>query len=436
MSEWAYTRIRDLLETSYAGDWGTTPLPGNARILRATDIDSDGRINGQGALRQISPATIQAKRLQSGDIMLEASGGSPEKPVGRVAFFFGEERATPFLTSNFYKTLRPSKNTNARFLHWALLRFYRQPEILQFQQQTTGIINLKFQDYLDASIYTPRSVKEQRLIARILDTLDTQIQQTEALIAKLKKVKEGLLHDLLTRGIDENGRLRPRYEQAPELYKESPLGLIPREWIPSSGVEACKEIVVGIVIKPTQYYRASGVPILRSANVRENYLSLDNLIHMSPQDHKAMSKSAVKPGDVLTVRTGYPGTSCVVDGSIEQANCVDIIISRTGEGLDPNFWSLWINSDFGKGHVLKSQGGLAQQHFNVGDLKKIQLPIPTMTEQLKIVRSWKALQKQVQQETTQLAKLQAQKHGLMDDLLTGRVRVTPLLEQAQEAIPA
>ena len=278
--------------------------------------------------------------------------------------------------------------------------------------------------------------QEAAVLETILDTLDTQIQQTEALIAKLKKVKEGLLHDLLTRGIDENGRLRPRYEQAPELYKESPLGLIPREWIPSSGVEACKEIVVGIVIKPTQYYRASGVPILRSANVRENYLSLDNLIHMSPQDHKAMSKSAVKPGDVLTVRTGYPGTSCVVDGSIEQANCVDIIISRTGEGLDPNFWSLWINSDFGKGHVLKSQGGLAQQHFNVGDLKKIQLPIPTMTEQLKIVRSWKALQKQVQQETTQLAKLQAQKHGLMDDLLTGRVRVTPLLEQAQEAIPA
>jgi len=278
--------------------------------------------------------------------------------------------------------------------------------------------------------------QEAAVLETILDTLDTQIQKTEALIAKLEKVKEGLLHDLLTRGIDENGRLRPRYEQAPELYKESPLGLIPREWIPSSGVEACKEIVVGIVIKPTQYYRASGVPILRSANVRENYLSLDNLIHMSPQDHKAMSKSAVKPGDVLTVRTGYPGTSCVVDGSIEQANCVDIIISRTGEGLDPNFWSLWINSDFGKGHVLKSQGGLAQQHFNVGDLKKIQLPIPTMTEQLKIVRSWKALQKQVQQETTQLAKLQAQKHGLMDDLLTGRVRVTPLLEQAQEAIPA
>lgn len=273
--------------------------------------------------------------------------------------------------------------------------------------------------------------EEAKVLETVLDTLDTQIQTTEALIAKLEKVKEGLLHDLLTRGIDEDGRLRRSPEQAPELYKESPLGLIPREWVPSSGAQACKEIVVGIVIKPTQYYRASGVPILRSANVRENRLSLDNLMYMSQQDHKAMSKSSVNPGDVLTVRTGYPGTSCVVDGSLEEANCVDIIISRVGEGLDPNFWALWINSDFGKGHVLKSQGGLAQQHFNVGDLKKIQLPIPAMPEQLKIVGTWGALQEQIQKESTRLEKLQLQKTGLMDDLLTGRVRVTPLLDQAQ-----
>ena len=273
--------------------------------------------------------------------------------------------------------------------------------------------------------------EEAKVLETVLDTLDTQIQTTEALIAKLEKVKEGLLHDLLTRGIDESGRLRSSPAQAPELYKESPLGLIPREWVPSSGAQACKEIVVGIVIKPTQYYRASGVPILRSANVRENRLSLDNLMYMSQQDHKAMSKSSVNPGDVLTVRTGYPGTSCVVDGSLEEANCVDIIISRVGEGLDPNFWALWINSDFGKGHVLKSQGGLAQQHFNVGDLKKIQLPIPAMPEQLKIVGTWGALQEQIQKESTRLEKLQLQKTGLMDDLLTGRVRVTPLLDQAQ-----
>lgn len=71
---------------------------------------------------------------------------------------------------------------------------------------------------------------DQAKIAEILDTLDTAIHETEAIIAKLKAVKQGLLHDLLTRGIDANGELRPPQSEAPHLYKPSPLGLIPKEW--------------------------------------------------------------------------------------------------------------------------------------------------------------------------------------------------------------
>ncbi len=70
----------------------------------------------------------------------------------------------------------------------------------------------------------------------VLDTLDTAIHETEAIIAKLKAVKQGLLHDLLTRGIDANGELRPPQAEAPHLYKQSPLGWIPKEWETSSVV--------------------------------------------------------------------------------------------------------------------------------------------------------------------------------------------------------
>jgi len=71
---------------------------------------------------------------------------------------------------------------------------------------------------------------EQKKIAQVFDTLDTAIHETEAIIGKLKAVKQGLLHDLLTRGIDANGELRPPQSEAPHLYKESPLGWISREW--------------------------------------------------------------------------------------------------------------------------------------------------------------------------------------------------------------
>ena len=73
-------------------------------------------------------------------------------------------------------------------------------------------------------------IEEQRAIAALRATLDTTLRQTEAIIEKLKQIKQGLLHDLLKRGIDANGELRPPQSQAPHLYKDSPLGWIPRDW--------------------------------------------------------------------------------------------------------------------------------------------------------------------------------------------------------------
>jgi len=71
---------------------------------------------------------------------------------------------------------------------------------------------------------------EQVRIAAILDTLDKVIRRTEQVIAKLQRVTQGLLHDLMTRGLDENGQLRPPPNEAPQFYKDSPLRLIPRAW--------------------------------------------------------------------------------------------------------------------------------------------------------------------------------------------------------------
>ena len=111
---------------------------------------------------------------------------------------------------------------------------------------------------------------EQLKIAEILDTLDIAIHKTDAIIEKLKQVKQGLLHDLLTRGVDANGELRPSYEQAPDRYQNSPLGWIPNEWqvLP---IEECGEIVTGST-PPSYDPRAWGdkTPFITPADVVEN----------------------------------------------------------------------------------------------------------------------------------------------------------------------
>ena len=121
--------------------------------------------------------------------------------------------------------------TDSPELHQDFLFWFLIPEISRIHKLTpqTTVRHLSTKDI--TAIPFPRfDVKEQRKIARILDTLDTTIRETEAIIAKLKAVKQGLLHDMLTRGLDENGELRPPQSEAPHLYKDSPLGWIPRQW--------------------------------------------------------------------------------------------------------------------------------------------------------------------------------------------------------------
>jgi type I restriction enzyme S subunit len=228
----------------------------------------------------------------------------------------------------------------------------------------------------------PQEELEQTKIAEILSTVDRAIEQTEALIAKQQRITAGLMQDLLTRGIDEQGNLR---SEEPHEFKDSPLGRIPVEWDVRSCVQLCNEIVVGIVIRPAQYYRPDGVPVLRSANVLPNRISKNDLVFMGNSDNEMLRKSQLRTGDLVTVRTGYPGTTAVVPPELDGSNCVDIVISRpVTDFIRCGFLSIWINSDHGKRQVLEGQGGLAQQHFNVGEMRRLLVKVPSTSEQARI----------------------------------------------------
>ena len=124
------------------------------------------------------------------------------------------------------------------------------------------------------------------------------------------------------------------------------------------------------------------------------------------------------------MRTGYPGTSAVVEKNAAGGNCVDVIISRPKEDIiKSEFLCNWINSDYGKSEVLNKQGGLAQQHFNVGDLKELKVLVPALEEQSEILGVINSISSQLKIVKQKLAQTQSLKKSLMQDLLTGKVRV-------------
>jgi type I restriction enzyme S subunit len=355
------------------------------------------------------------RRLHSGDILL-----CTVRPGLQAHARICQEEDTSLVGSTGFAVLRPNLAGDSGFVFHQI---FGDLVAAQLRALETGSSYpaVNEDDVRRVRVFCPKKEERWR-IAAVLDKVDEAIAKTEAVIAKLRQVRAGMLHDLLTRGLHQNGQLRDPIAH-PEQFQDSPLGCIPREWTVRTCQSLCREIVVGIVVKPAQYYVEEGVPVLRSANVREDGIQLSDLVFISSESNIQLSKSMLHTDDVVMVRTGYPGTTCVVPRHLDGANCVDLIISRPGSEIAPRFLALWINSTFGKDQVLRVQGGLAQQHFNVGEMKTLLVAKPQPDEQKAIVEQIDALDSDIQAATAEQAKLIVLKSGLMTDLLTGRVRV-------------
>lgn len=351
---------------------------------------------------------------------------SSRAPIGYLAL-----PVVDFCTNQGCKSIKLKPQFDSEFTYYNVL--FNIESIKSLGEGTT------FAEISKAAISTvkfdfPESKSEQAKIAEVLSTVDRAIEQTEALIAKQQRIKAGLLQDLLTRGIDECGNLR---SEATHAFKDSPLGRIPVEWEVKTCGTICKRVVVGIVIRPTQYYKEEGIRILRSANIRENKLDASDFVYMSSKDNVRLSKSRVSTGDLVTVRTGYPGTTATITDDFNDCNCVDIIISRPDpDTIRSEYLSSWINSSYGKAQVAEGQGGLAQQHFNVGKMKALLVNIPPTGEQQKIESIILKQEETINDLTCNRSKLYSIKTALMQDLLTGKKRVTPLLNDKRKEISA
>jgi type I restriction enzyme, S subunit len=419
--EWPLTNIGECLATEFPGEWGVNPgpLPANALVLRSTNLDDEGHVDlAGGAARVIPTAKLTAKQLVSDDILLEASGGGPGKPVGRVAVF-ADDGAGPYLCSNFFRTLRPKKDVDARFLAWRLQHLYRQPLIWRFQQQTTGIINLKYRDYLNQTLQLP-PLPEQRRIAEILDTLDEAIRKTEQVIAKLQQMKQGLLHDLLTRGIDENGELRDP-ERHPEQFQDSPLGLIPRSW----DVQTLGQLVSFITDYrgKTPPYSEEGIAAISAENIGAGRVRSITKWVSSEVYKRWTTRGFPEPGDTIFTTEAPVAEVARLPGDQSYLLTRRVIALRPKPSVNMGFlyWSVLRSAQ--EGAWAGKMHGSTVPRILKPDILGLAMTVPHASEQESLSARMDAQEARLDREAESLAKLRTLKYGLMDDLLTGRVRV-------------
>lgn len=271
---------------------------------------------------------------------------------------------------------------------------------------------------------------QQRRIAEILSTVDEAIEQTVALIAKMQKVKAGLMHDLFTRGVTPEGKLRPPREEAPELYKESVLGWIPREWEATSFGRHLVSMPQNGLYKPQSSYGINGIPIVRIDGFYDGVLADPGQmrrLHVTPTE---LATYKLQPNDILVNRVNsidFVGKSAIVpvlhEDVVFESN---IMRCRVDAGsLLPRFAIRWLCGGNAVSHFrTRARSAVAQASVNQQDIKSLPLSMPPNAEQERISERVDSLDEALQQEIGDREKLRCTKGGLMHDLLTGRVRVT------------
>ena len=144
-------------------------------------------------------------------------------------------------------------------------------------------------------------------------------------------------------------------------------------------VENVADVQVGIVIKPSQYYtnKGNGVKAFRSLNIGEGFIKDNDWVYFTEEGHNKNSKSIVKENDLMIVRSGAPGTACVVTEKYTGYNAIDIIIVHPDcEKINPYYLCYFTNMQHGKKQINEGTSGAAQQHFNVGKYNKLRLMLP------------------------------------------------------------
>jgi type I restriction enzyme, S subunit len=353
------------------------------------------------------------KRLNKrGTIVLGARGtiGHPRLPRDEE---FGATQTTITLTPD-------SENFQSEFVYFVLQQL---DFTLLGAQQAIPMLTVGNLE----SVTIPKFPKpEQTKIAEILSTVDRAIEQTEALIAKQQRLKTGLMQDLLTRGIDEHGNLRS--EQTHE-FKDSPLGRIPVEWEVRTLDRCVKNtapICYGILMPGTGY--DDGIPVIKVKDIYGGIIHQENLLLTDPKIDSQYKRSRLRSGDLLITIRGTTGRIALVSPELDGANITqDTARLRLEDSCSIEYFYFLLQSKIVQDQVLLHSVGQAVKGINISEVKRISFGLPQRHEQDVIGQQMAKLEGSLGSSMAHLSKLRSLKTALMQDLLTGRKRVTKLL---------
>jgi type I restriction enzyme S subunit len=421
---WEKVKLACLCKKIQAGGTPTSTneayYSGNTPFVLIEDITNSGKYLSR-TIRNITPDAIVSCNtwLVPENSLLYTIYAS----VGEVCI-----NKVPVTTNQAVLNIIPDTNriTLEFFYYW--LKWYKQ--FIHYHTSQTTQRNLNAAIVRNFDLIIPKSIKEQQKIASILRSIDNTINKTKELIEKHKMIKQGLMQDLFTRGIQPNGKLRPPLENASELYRDSVLGKIPREW----GIETLSSICTDIVDCPhtTPVFRKEGVIVARTSSIRDGIFDQYSASYISEEEYEErVMRLRPNPGDIIFTREAPVGEAFIIPERMKI--CLGqrtMLLRPDSAGVDARYILLQIYSDIIRKQTRRLVGGTTNPHLNVSNVHKFLFLVPSLDEQIRISSVFDVYNRLSKEEQAYFAKLSLIKQGLMHDLLTGKVRVK--VEECQE----
>lgn len=419
MTDWVEKKLEDLVEIDPEQISSAFDVENPFYYIDISAV-SIGKIRFPIFPIYLKEAPLRARKiLKDGDILM-----STVRPnLKSFAKFKAPNRNSIFVASTGFAVLSKKEGTDLDYIYHFL---FSNPLERQVDSLVVGsnypAINTR--EVRELRILLPTCEGEQSCIAKILSTADEAITHTEAVIAKYQRIKTGLMQDLLTRGIDEQGNIRSKATH---------------KFVVKNGIEAPEEWDVDIVgdvcnvtklagFEFTKYFDYSiggEIIALRALNIKNEELDLSNIQTIPRRVSEQLVRSRINRGDVLITYIGaYIGDVLLINESDKYHLAPNIAKITPGKKIEPEFLEILLRVYLVQQQIRNLIATTATPSLTMGQIRNITLAYPKcLEEQKRIVNSIDSVKANIKAEIKHLSKLHALKNGLMQDLLSGQKRV-------------
>ncbi|MDF0556465.1 restriction endonuclease subunit S [Kamptonema sp. UHCC 0994] len=425
MKNWDIKKLRDLADIRVSNvDKKIYPSERPVKLCNYMDVYANDYITGSIQFMKGSANDAELERfgLNIGDVIITKDSETPDD-IGIPTVIY--EQIDNLVCGYHLALIRPDNEKIDSIFLSKYLSTSRVANYFALHASGSTRFGLPIGAIESVEILTPPK-EEQKQIATVLSTIDRAIAQTEAIIAKQQRIKTGLMQELLTKGIDENGNIR---SETTHEFKDSAIGRIPVEW----EVKELREVSLIIDPNPSHRYPPSsdiGVPIASTENfVGDNDfdLSVSEKVpfYVFEQQNQRCNFSQT---DVVFARKGRLGFARYYGESEKVFSHTVVIFKKRDEQLLESHYLLWLVRfrDFFDQLDKRMNSNSGVPTLGVQFLGSVPVRIPKLSEQIQICSTLDSLEMRIEEEKRSLSKQKRQKTGLMQGLLTGKVRVTSL----------